>query len=478
MKSLVTYARRYPDTRKIIRIRRKIHVIHLILLIVVLPVIEACTGTSSLTLTSASTTMITPVSYSEDDWPTYHRDLARSGFDSEMSLNGSLNHLWTSESLDGDIYAEPLVVGERVLVATEQNSVYSIDAMSGKLQWQVSLGTPVPLADLGCGDIDPSGITSTPVADPGTGHLYVVARIQPNHHELFVLNIQNGTVLSHRPIDPIGADPRFQQQRSALVLSNGKVYVAFGGLFGDCGSYYGWLVGVPAEGNGQLLYYRVSSQRGCGLWAPSGPVVDGAGNIYVTSGNGFSGSSFDYGNSVIRLSPVLSLTDWFAPNNWQQLNTSDTDLGSMGPILLQGALIFQAGKEGKGYLLRTDNLGHIGNEVFSGPIGQGAFGGAAYAPPYIFVPCSNGLVALRIDSTPAFKVAWSSPNFSAGPPVVAGGTVLTVDIDSGILYAFSVDKGSITSKVSLGPVEHFTTPTLSNGRVFVAAGRQIVSLGS
>lgn len=104
----------------------------------------------------------------------------------------------------------------------------------------MNLGTPIPLADLGCGDIDPSGITSTPVADLTTGRLYVVARVQPNHHELFVLDIQSGTVLSHRPIDPPGADPRFQQQRSALVISNGRVYIAFGGLFGDCGSYYGW----------------------------------------------------------------------------------------------------------------------------------------------------------------------------------------------------------------------------------------------
>jgi outer membrane protein assembly factor BamB len=151
--------------------------------------------------------------------------------------------LWTSDSLDGDIYAEPLIVGEKVLVATEQNSVYSLDIQTGKVLWQVSLGTPVPRADLSCGDIDPSGITSTPVADYTTGRLYVVARIQPNHHELFVLDSQTGAIASHRPGDPPGADPRVQQQRSALALSNGRVYVAFGGLYGDCGSYNGWLVG-------------------------------------------------------------------------------------------------------------------------------------------------------------------------------------------------------------------------------------------
>ncbi len=235
---------------------------------------------------------------------------------------------------------------------------------------------------------------------------------------------------------------------------------------------------MPVDGNGQLISYRVSSHKGASLWAPSGPALDSTGNIFVTSGNGFSGSTFDFSDSVIRLSPELALLDWFAPNNWQELDNSDTDLGSMGPTLLQNGLIFQAGKEGKGYLLRTNNLGHIGGEVFSGTIGQRAYGGTAYTPPYTFIPCTNGLVALRIDTSnsPSFNVVWSSPNFYAGPPVVAGGTVCTVDVESGTLYGFTIDKGDVLFKISLGSVVHFTTPTLSGGKIFVAAGRQIISL--
>jgi outer membrane protein assembly factor BamB len=390
-----------------------------------------------------------------------------------------VHRLWTSDRLDGDVYAEPLILGEKVLVATEQDSVYALDTTTGKLLWHTNLGAPVPLSELSCGNIDPSGITGTPVADPETGLLYVAARIQPNHHELFVLDIQSGEIVSHRSVDPPGSDPRVQQQRAALALSNGVVYVSFGGLAGDCGSYHGWVVGAPADGNGQLLYFQVSSHRAAGLWAPSGPAVDAGGNIYVTSGNEFSESAFDFGNSVLRLSADLNLLDWFAPANWQQLDAGDIDLGSMGPALLQRGLVFQAGKEGKGYLLRADDLGHIGGEVFSGPIGQGAYGGAAYAPPFVFVPCRNGLVALNISSSPgpSFKVVWSGPAFVAGPPVVAGGTVLTVDTGSGILYGFTADKGNVLFNLPLGPVVHFTTPALSQGRIFVAADRQIISFG-
>lgn len=197
----------------------------------------------------------------------------------------------------------------------------------------------------------------------------------------------------------------------------------------------------------------------------------------MTSGNALSGSAFDYSNSVIALSPDLVRKDWFAPKNWLQLDRGDVDLGSMGPLLLQDGLIFQAGKEGVGYLIEASELGKIGGEAFSAPVGQGAYGGAAYDPPYVFVPTRGGLVALIVDSAPSFKVAWSSPSFNAGPPVVAGSTVLTLDLARGTLYGFGVESGNQEFRVAVGSVMHFTTPALSNGRVVVVAGGRVICLG-
>src|SRR5581483_11021441 len=103
----------------------------------------------------------------------------------------------------GDVYAQPLVVGGRVIAATEGNSVYALDAATGAQAWRAQLGAPVQGSTLPCGDIDPSGITGTPIADPASNTLYVAAFLSAGtHHELFALDIANGNVKWHRAIDP------------------------------------------------------------------------------------------------------------------------------------------------------------------------------------------------------------------------------------------------------------------------------------
>ena len=110
--------------------------------------------------------------------------------------------------MDGALYAEPLVVGSRVLAVTEANSVYALDATSGAVVWHVNLGAPVPLSMLQCGNIDPSGITGTPVVDVSSGTMFVVAFLKSGpHHELFALDLATGAVRWHRAIDPPGLSP-------------------------------------------------------------------------------------------------------------------------------------------------------------------------------------------------------------------------------------------------------------------------------
>jgi outer membrane protein assembly factor BamB len=405
-------------------------------------------------------------------WPTYHRDLARAGVAQGPGRLGTVRHAWTSPQLDGAVYAEPLLAGGRVLVATEANTVYSLSEASGRVVWQRHLGTPVPQSDLPCGNIDPVGVTSTPVVDPATRTLYTVAMLRPARYELFALDLGSGGVKFHRPVDPPGSDPTVQIQRGALALSRGRVDVPFGGRFGDCGQYHGFVVGAPADNQGGLLVYKVPTHREGGIWAPSGPAVDASGALYVSTGNGDSTAGFDFGDSVIRLGADLRRLDWFAPSGWAQLNGADADLGSVGPALLSDSLAFQIGKSGVGYLLRTGHLGGFGGQAFAAQVCGSAFGGTAWAPPLLYVPCSDGLVALRVETaTPSFTVAWRT-NAASGPPIVAGGAVWSV---GGTNLVAVNTAGHVIFQAPIGLTPHFVTPSAGDGRVVVAAAGRVVA---
>src|SRR5262249_19591856 len=149
-------------------------------------------------------------------------------------------------------YAEPLVIDGKVIVATENDSIYALDAQTGQVKWHVNEGHPVPLSDLPCGNINPLGITGTPVYDPQTGLIFAVAEVKGPAHILFGADLQTGQVKVRRIVDPPGIDPRAYQQRAALALSGGRVYIAFGGLYGDCGHYQGLVVASNTDGAGSL----------------------------------------------------------------------------------------------------------------------------------------------------------------------------------------------------------------------------------
>jgi outer membrane protein assembly factor BamB len=421
-------------------------------------------NTTPLVLTPGSTPdAATPVSAS--DWTTYHHDSARTGLIANAPDPTKLTHAWTAQ-LDGAVYGEPLVLGEHVLVATEGDTLYALDRRTGQVVWHTNVGKPVPQSTLPCGDIDPLGITGTPVYDPATGLVFAVAEITGPAHILVGVDASTGQVRVRRSVDLPGMEPAPHQQRAALALAHNMVYIAYGGLDGDCGNYHGTVVASRTDGTGPLYSYQVPTPREAGIWAPSGPAIDAAGNIYVAVGNGeTTQGSWDHSDSVLRLSPTLALEDGFAPTEWQQDNANDSDLGSMGPLLLPNGLIFADGKSGLGYLLHADKLGGVGGQALVTSV-CASFGGAAALGSQVFVPCTDGVRQITIGPGASINLGWHAPSQITGSPIVGGHTVYSLD-PKGTLYALNAATGAIRASVPVGTTSRFATPTLSGNQVFV-----------
>jgi PQQ-like domain len=430
---------------------------------------SGCTGSITSSSDSPSTGNLTV-----GNWTTYHGNTARSGYLPSAGIS-AVHQQWAgSVSLDGQVYAEPLTCGNAVFVATEANSIYAVNVTNGNVLWQTNLGAPVPGSALPCGDINPSGITGTPVIDVATETIYAVAFLNPGQHVLFGLSIKNGSVLSHVVVDAAGANPLVEQQRGALLLDNEIVYIPFGGLFGDCGQYHGWVVGAYTNGSASLLSYQVPTGREGGIWGTAGIALGSNGNLYVATGNSDATTTFDYGDAVIELSPSLNVLGYFAPTNWAQLNSGDIDLGSVAPTILPGGDIFQVGKEGVGYLLSGNNLGGIGGQLFNETICGGAYGGTATVGDSVLVPCDNELVKIVVGTT-NFSVAWTTSGFDAGSPIVTGDIVWDVNITTGDLLGFNLSSGDPVYSFALGTADHFIAPGAAPGMLFVGAGSQLYS---
>lgn len=409
------------------------------------------------------------------DWIGYHRDASRAGLGPAEPALASPVVAWRSP-VDGDVYASPLIVEGHVIVATENNTVYSLDVFTGSVIWKNHLGDPVAASSLPCGDIGPvSGITGTPASDPASGRLYAVAYLQGHHHVLYALSLVDGSVLFHQDIDPVGSTPAVQQQRGALAIASGRVYVPFGGLFGDCGPYHGYVVSVPLAG-GQAFAYRVPSAREAGIWSAMGVTVDPSGNLYVVSGNGAPTDSFDYSDSVIELSPDLAVKSYFAPSNWRSLSASDTDLGALGATVLpQSGLVLAVGKDGIAYVLAAGQLGGIGGQKARAQLCGGAYGGTAWSGTTVYVPCLDGLYAVSVAAT-SISVLWHDANVRSASPILSAGAVWAIDPSSATLYALDPATGAGRYSMSLGAAVHFSTPAATDGFVVAPAGRNVVAV--
>ncbi len=425
-------------------------------------------------------------------WTSYDHDGARSATDPDSAAPVAPAAAWGPVGLDGAVYAQPLVSGSLVYVATENDSVYALNAATGAVVWQRPLGTPVPSGDLPCGDITPTvGITSTPAIDSSTGRIYVVADVLSGgavNHELFALDAATGAVVAGFPVavDPPGSDHTALLQRASLALDGGRVIIPYGGNSGDCSTYHGWLVSAAEDGSGTPTTFEVNAaagEHGGAIWGSGdAPAVDGAGHVFVETGNGFGSSTTpDLQESVVELDATLDVLDHWTAANWQTLDTNDTDLGSMEPLQLPGGMLFVNGKDGVGRLISATALGTTG-QVFSAPAcpGGGDFGAPLYHGGTIYMPCSGGLAAVSLAAnSQSFSAApgFSAPTGASGPPIFAGGLVWSTGWRAtNVLYGLDPATGAIRFQQNMGGFDHFATPSAGGGRLFVAAGSKVSAL--
>jgi len=396
---------------------------------------------------------------------------------------------WTSPSLDGTLYGEPLVSNGRVFVATEDDTVYALSGANGSVVWASHLASPVPSATLPCGDIAPTvGITGTPVLDVARGEVFVVAAEvvngSPAHH-LIGLSTATGKVELDQNVDPAGSTPVALLQRTGLTLDAGHVVFGYGGNYGDCSTYHGWVVSVP-EAGGTPATYTVDSAAGesqGAIWmGGAAPTVDASGNIWVTTGNGSVTSTnhaYDDSDAVLELSPSLALEQYFAPTSWASDNTRDLDLSTGVGLLADGQAI-AASKSGTAFLLNRSSLGGIGGQQaeLEGTCSTVIEGGLAVAGSIVYLPCLNGPTAVQVSDSPVgLRRLWSS-SVGGGPPIVAGGLVWTIGSD-GVLYGLNPTSGTVTEQATIGaPANHFPTPAVGAGLLLAPSSNHVVAFSA
>jgi hypothetical protein len=494
---------------------------------------------------------------------TYRNSLARSGanLDENILTPANVNPARFGKvfsfPVDGQIYAQPLYlpnvtipgkgVHNVVFVATEHNGVYAFEAdssagMTDLPLWHVNLTdasageTTVTAADaMNCASISPEiGITGTPVIDPSTGTLYVVAATKGEvtfFHRLHALDVATGTERPGSPavvtasVPGVGGDffspspvkflPYFQKNRSGLLLLNGVLYTGWASHC-DARSYHGWIIAFDARNLHQVSVFNTTpnTNRGAIWMGGAAPSADAEGNIYAVSGNGafdVDRGGTDLGDSVIKLSsPGLTLVDHFTPYNQLYLDRADIDLGSSGAILLPDTvgsvahphLLVSAGKEGRIYLLDRDSLGRYGAnndgqivQSIQGAIGA-LFGGPAYFKDTLYFAAANDRVKAfsisqaRISQSPSSQSEHAIGYPGAVPAISANGSAngivwLAEAGAGGMLHAYDASNLAIelynsemnSARDSPGLLMKFAVPTIANGRVYVGTGNSLVVFG-
>jgi len=397
-----------------------------------------------------------------------------------------------------------------VIVATESNNVYALDGSTGLVIWQGNYGTPIT-SGLPCGNINPLGITGTPIVDLASRSLFFDAETTPMpgtfKHMIYSLNVDTGATNPGWPVDVNAAVPGFdssvQSQRAALGLVGNILYVPYGGRFGDCGNYHGRLVGVPINNPASVTAWATTATGG-GVWGVGGVASDGT-NPFVATGNTFStGGVWSGGEAVIRFLPgpifTGSPSDYWAPTNWLSLDNGDTDLGGSGPVLLDvpgatpSSLVLALGKDGNAYLLDRSNLGGVSVPVASLHVSSSAIIQAAatyhtsQGTYVVFRASSSLLSAFRINPTnpPTITSVWSVTQSGVGSPFVTStdGTNNMVVWSIGAsgdqrLHGYDGDTGAEifagggANELMAGTHTYSTTGIVARRRIYIAADNKV-----
>ena len=395
----------------------------------------------------------------------------------ELVSGGSFGQVW-SATVKGQVYAQPLLAGGTLLVASEENNVYGLDPSTGATKWTKSLGVPWSPADIGCGDLTPwIGVTSTPVVDPATNIAYMTHKTYasgtsgPARWYMDAVSVANGAEEPGFPVEMSGAAQNApgrsffatdELQRPGLLLMGGVVYAAFGSHC-DHSPWQGWIFGVSTAGKVTARFVSDTTEEGAGIWqSGAGLTSDGPETILFSTGNGGAPSAAapgtsppaNLGESVVRVrvQPDGSLkpVDFFAPFDAVSLDGYDADFASGGVTALPSEyfgttaiphLAVAVGKQGWVYLLNRDSLGGIkqgasGSDKVVQRIGPR---GGVWSRPgvwpgdggYVYIPTSSGSsgggnldiykYGLSGTGSPTLSLAGSSEDafgWGSGAPVI------------------------------------------------------------
>jgi FG-GAP-like repeat/PQQ enzyme repeat len=412
----------------------------------------------------------------------------------------------------GNVHAQPLYIeggpnGPMIIVVTASNNIYALNATTGTVIWQRDVG-PAVTSGLPCGNINPVGTIGTPVVDVALGALLFDALIDGmvKKHFIYSLNVDTGATNPGWPVDVnatamyngIIFDSLVQEDRGALALVNGVVYVPYSGYGGDCGTYHGWVVGVDINNPVNVGAWATTATKG-GIWGHSGVASDGTNMFVITGNTAGTGGVWGGGEAIIRLQagPFWSgmATDYWAPTNWLQLDNGDVDLGGVSAMLIDvpGAnpsqLVLATGKDSNAYLLNRNNLGGITLPVAQLNVGfvigqSSATYRTTQGTYFVFRAASDQVKAYKITATspPTIVPAWSVSQTGQGSPWVTttDGTnnaiVWVVGAQGdGQLHGYNGDTGAVVYAGGdvMSGTRKWNTGIVARGRIYVANDNKV-----